>query len=116
MLAESSTTPTGLTNFTITNNGTAIVNITIQGTDLSGGTAWTLSDTATPGVDSYGLEAGLSGGSYNVTVKKTGPFNTLKNSLAASGTQQWGMQLLAPTSFTGGGLNSGTVTLTATEA
>ncbi|MBA7588061.1 hypothetical protein ES708_30109 [subsurface metagenome] len=52
---ESSTTETGLTYFTVTNNSGYDVNITIGGTDMTGGTAWTLSDTATPGIDTYGL-------------------------------------------------------------
>ncbi len=116
-VAESSTTNTGLAWFTVTNNSSFAVNITIGGTDMTGGTTWTLSDTATPGSDTYGLNAGLSGGSYNIIVKKNGPYNELVGSLAGGGgTQDWGLQLLAPTTFTGGGANSGTVTLTATAA
>jgi len=113
-LAESSTTPTGLAYFMVTNNGTSVVNITISGTDLTGSSfPWTLSDTATPGEDTYGLMAGVS--SYNVTVKKASPL-PLINSLAASANVTWGLQLLAPDTYTGSdGQNSGTVTLSATE-
>ncbi len=113
-VAENSTTATGLTYFTVTNNSGFAVNITIGCTDMTGGTTWTLSDTATPGSDTYGLNAGISG-SYNIIVRKTGPFNALVSGLADSGTQTWGLQLLAPTSFGGGGANSATVTLTATQ-
>jgi hypothetical protein len=116
VLSESSITATGLTHFTITNNSASDVNITIGGTDMTGGITWELSDTATPGTNRYGLKAGLELGSYNITVKETGPFNTLVSGLAASGTQKWGLQLLAPTSFTDGLEKSGTVTLTATQA
>lgn len=106
---------TGLTHFKVTNNSGFAVNITIGGTDMIGGVTWTLSDTATPETDVYGLMAGLGGGSYNVTVMKNGPYNTLISNLADSSSQQWGLQLLAPTSFTGGGVVSGNVTLTATQ-
>ena len=115
-LSEGSITATGLTHFTVTNNSASDVNITIGGTDMTGGITWELSDTATPGTNRYGLKAGLELGSYNITVKETGPFNTLVSGLAASGTQKWGLQLLAPTSFTDGVAKSGTVTLTATQA
>ncbi|MFC1913600.1 hypothetical protein ACFLX7_05375, partial [Chloroflexota bacterium] len=108
------TTATGLTYFTVTNNSAFSINITITGTSMTGGTTWTLDDTATPGSDTYGLNAGLEGGSYNIIVKNSAG-NTLVASLASSGTQRWGLQLLAPTIFTGGGANSGTVTLTATQ-
>ncbi|MFC1908176.1 hypothetical protein ACFLWT_02090 [Chloroflexota bacterium] len=114
-LATSSTTETGLTHFTVTNNSAFSINITITGTSMAGGTTWTLDDTATPGTDTYGLNAGLEGGSYNIIVKNSAG-NALVSGLGASGTQRWGLQLLAPTVFTGGGLNTGTVTLTATQA
>ena len=115
-LSEGSITETDLTDFTVTNNSAFDVNITIGGTDMTGGVTWALSDTATPGTNTYGLKAGLELSSYNITVKKTGPFNPLVNGLAASGTQRWGLQLLAPTSFADGEVKTGTVTLTATQA
>ena len=116
-LSEGSTAETGLTKFTITNNSAFSVNITISGTDMNGGgVTWELSDTATPDTDRYGLMAGLEGESYNITVRKTSPFNTLVSELKESGgTQKWGLKLLAPTEFTDGALKSGTVTLTATQ-
>ena len=114
-LSEGSITATGLTHFTVTNNSAFAVNITIGGTDMTGGVTWELSDTATPGTNIYGLNAGLELSSYNITVKKTGPLNPLVDGLAASGTQKWGLQFLAPISFTDGVAKEGTVTLTATQ-
>ncbi len=90
------TLPGGLTYFTITNNSGYAVNITISATDMTGGTTWTLLPTAEPGTDTYGLKAGLEGGSYSVIVNTTG--NTLKSNLANGATQRWGLQFLAPTS------------------
>ncbi len=115
-LSEGSTKDTGLTHFTVTNNSAFAVNISIGGTDMTGGVTWELSDTATPGTNRYGLMAGLETGSYDIIVKKTEPFNPLVSELAASNTQRWGLQLFAPTSFTDGVVKEGTVTLTATQA
>lgn len=53
-------------------------------------------------------------GTYTVVVKKTAPYNTLVTSIAIGGTQRWGMQLYAPTSFTDTAAKTNTVTLTAT--
>lgn len=114
-VAEGSITATVLTYFTVTNNSAFAVNITISGTDMTGGVPWTLSDTATQGPDTCGLKAGLEGGDYTIVVKKSSP-NFLVENLAASGLQGWGLQLLAPTTFSDGGTKTGTVTLTATQA
>jgi len=83
---------------------------------MIGGVTWELSDSATPDTDTFGLKAGLEGGSYNVTVKKTATFDTLINSLAGEGTtQRWGLKIWAPTIFSDGGSKSGNVTLTAAQ-
>jgi hypothetical protein len=113
-VAEGATPSTGLTNFTVTNNSGFAINITISGTDLTGGNPRTLSDTGTAGNMTCGLMAGLEGGSYTIIVKKTATYNFLKQNLAADGFQRWGLQLRAPTTFTDGAAKSGTVTLTAT--
>jgi hypothetical protein len=116
-VAEGSTTSTGLTYFTLTNNSGFAIDVTISGTDMTGGVGWTLSDTATPGSDTYGLRAGLEGGSYDIIVKKTGPYNFLITGMPGSGTtQRWGLQLMAPTSFSDGAVKSGTITLTAAQS
>ncbi len=107
---------TGLNYFTVTNNSGSIVNITISGTDLTGGTTWTLSDTATPGATTAGIKAGLNGGDYNIIVKKTAPFNTLKSSLGSSASQGWGLQILAPTGYTDSTQKNGSITLTASAS
>jgi hypothetical protein len=117
LVEESGIYESGLTHFTITNTGDQVIAITIHGTDMIGGsTTWTLSDTATPGTDTFGLKAGLEGGAYNVTVRKTATFNTLKSSVASGATQKWGLQMLAPTSFSDSMQKTGTVILTANAA
>ena len=115
-VSTSSTTETGLAYFTLTNNSSFAIDVIISATDMTGGVTWTLSDTATPGANTYGLNAGVEGGSYSIVVKKTGPYNALVSGVAGSGgTQKWGLQLLAPTTFSDGAAKSGTVTLTAVQ-
>lgn len=118
-VAESSSTKTLLTYFTVTNDSSYAINIAIIATDMTGGAPWTLSDTATPAADVYGLRAGLQGDSegddYLVIVKKTSATLFISN-LAPGASQEWGLQLLAPTEFSDGGAKSGTVTLIATPA
>ena len=112
-LSEGSVTATGLTHFTVTNNSASDVNITIGGTDMTGGVPWELSDTAAP--DTYGLKAGLEEtGSYDIIVRETEPFFPLVSGLPASENKTWGLKFYAPTSFTDGANKTGTVTLTAT--
>ena len=101
-------------DFTVTNNGENPVNITISGSNMTGGIPWTLSPTAEPDTDTYGLIAGLDGGSFDIIVNGNGI--PLVENLSSGNTTHWGLQLLAPTSFADGVLKSGTVTLTATEA
>ena len=105
---------TGLSQFTVNNYGEQPIDIAIRGTDATGtGTDWTLSDTATAGADTYGLYAGLSGDDYNIVVRKTSPYNNLVSGLAAGGSQDWGIELHAPTSFSDWNAKTGNVTLTA---
>ena len=113
-LDAGSTAETGLDWFTVTNDSATNVTITIIGTDMTGGVTWELSDTATPDENKYGLMAGLESGSYDIIVKKADPFFLVEG--LATGTQRWGLQLLAPTSFTDEVAKEGTVTLTATQA
>lgn len=112
-VSESLTYTTGLTNFAVTNNSGRAIDISIQGTDMTGGITWTLSDSCTPGSDTYGLMAGLEGGDYTIIVRKTPSYNNLVENLADSATQNWGLELWTPTSFSDGVAKSGTVTLTA---
>ncbi|MCX8126643.1 MAG: hypothetical protein N3E40_05860, partial [Dehalococcoidia bacterium] len=105
---------TGLTRWTVWNLSGFAVNITISGTDMTGGVSWTLSDTATPGPDTYGLKAGVFGGSYTIIVRKTAPYNTLVSNLASGANRQFGLQLLTPTEFSDSVTKTATITLTAT--
>ncbi len=113
----SSTIETGLDYFTITNSSDCTVDVTIGGSDFTGtGTDWTLSDTATPGSDTAGLKAGLSGGDYTIVVKKSTPYNTLKSGLAASATQDFGLKIYMPTEVSDNNEKTSTVTITIVEA
>ena len=60
VVQPSSVYSTGLGNFTLTNNSSFAVDVSISGTDMTGGTTWTLSDTATPASNVFGLRAGLN--------------------------------------------------------
>lgn len=114
-VSENATYTTGLTYFTVTNNSGGAIDISIQGTDMTNGVTWTLDDGATPGPNTYGLKAGLEGDAdCTIIVRKNSPYNNLVENLADSATQNWGLQLLTPTSFSDGVTKSGTVTLTAT--
>lgn len=113
-VSTSSNYATGLTYFRITNNSGGAVTITIGGADMTGGGyTWDLADDGSPGDMIYGMYAGLSGGSYNIIVKESAPYNTLKAGLADSGTQDFGLKIYIPTNFDDGNSKSGTVTLTA---
>jgi hypothetical protein len=113
-ISASSVDQTGLEYFTVNNTSGYDVRITIRGTNMTGGSVnWTLSDTATPGADTYGLKAGLAGGSYNVTVNTTD--TELIGNLTDGNSQKWGLYFLAPTEFSDGVEKSGNITLTATQ-
>ena len=116
-VSEGASYKTGLTHFTVTNHSAFAVKITISGIDMTGGgVTWTLSEDASTATNKYGLRAGREGeveeNDYLTVVPKSSA-NTLVSELA-TGTQRWGLQLLAPTSFSDGALKSGIVTLTAT--
>jgi hypothetical protein len=116
-VTANNTYSTGLSYFTLTNGagGGHAIDITISGTDItSSGYTWTLSDTTTPEIDTCGFIAGLSGGNYNITVKKTAPYNVLVSNLADGANQGWGLQFFTPTQITNypSGAMSGTITLT----
>lgn len=111
-VAEGSTTGTGLSYFTVTNNSSYAINITISAGNMTGGITWTLADN--PAADIYALRAGTPGaGDYTTTVTSGGTL-FISNLAGLGSTQDWGLQFLAPTSFGDGISKSGTVTLTAT--
>lgn len=113
VLAESASANTGLNYFTLINSSGGSVNMTIQATDMVGGNTWTCSDNGGAGNMIVGFKAGLNGASYNVTVKKSAPYNLLTSGLADSANVQWGLQIFAPSNYTDGVGKSGNITVTA---
>jgi len=112
-VAVNSNYSTGLTYFNITNNSGGAVTITIGGADMTGGGyTWDLDDGGSPGDMIYALKAGLDGSSYNITVRETATYNTLKAGLADGASQLFGLNLYTPTSYDDGNSKSGNVTLT----
>jgi hypothetical protein len=108
---------TGLNYFTIENDSGKAVDISISGTDfIGGGSPWILSDTGDPGMDIFGLYAGLEGSSYNILVRKSSPYNPLVTNLLPAATQKFGIRFFAPTSFSDGEVKTSTVTLTIVES
>jgi len=110
---------TGISYFTINNTGSMAVDITIQGTDLTGGDdTWELSADASVGENIYGLHAGLDDADdlFDVVVNLTA--NTFVTNLAESVTQDWGLNLSMPSSLSGfdGNALTGTITLIASAA
>jgi hypothetical protein len=110
-IATGSTKSSGLDYFTIVNNANSDIDVSIIGTDMTNGIPWTLDDTATPGLDTYGMKAGLDGTAYNIIVKKTAPYNLLVNGMPSGGSQKWGVQLYAPTDFSDGVAKTTTITM-----
>lgn len=111
-VVEGSTYTTNLDYFEVTNNSGFAIDISVSGTDMTGGVTWTLSDTATPGTNTVGFKAGLDGADYTIIVKKTAPFNALVTNLADAASQLWGLKMYVPTVFGDGVAKSGTITLT----
>jgi len=114
-VTTSSTHETGLDALSFTNTGNCAVDVTIKGSDFTGGTGWTLSDDGNAGASIIGIRAGLEGGAYNIIVKKNATYETLKSDLAIGVTQKFGLKFFIPTSFEDGDTKKGSVTLTATE-
>jgi len=100
--------------FTVTNNSSDPVNISIEAADFGGGVGWTIAGS--PDVDTVTLKAGKSGDNAE------GDMVTLTNSdqgfisdLAASDSIKWEIKLETGT-FTDGVQKTSTITLTATFA
>jgi hypothetical protein len=105
--------------FTVDNTSSIPINVSIAVTTntWSGGTGWTHSDTATAGADTAGLNANQGGtwGTGDVIIKYDTP-NNIVSSQAANTDFSWGIQLVAPTSFSDGVQKQIIVRLTATSA
>jgi hypothetical protein len=121
LLEVNGTGSTAINYFTIENTGNCNVDVTIHGTDATGGDdTWTLSDSASPGENIYGLYAGLDDDddTFDVIVRKTETYNTLASDLAEEATQDWGLKAYMPSSISGYDNNemTATITLVASEA
>lgn len=116
VVATSSTPTTDTSYVAITNTSTVQTDITISVTAASwaGGVTWTHSDTATPGADTAGLESNRGGTweSGDIIVKNAAP-NYIYENCPALTDFDYGLQLIAPTSFGDGVQKSITVRVSA---
>ena len=97
--------------FTVTNDGSVAVDITVTGANFTGGVGWTLAGST--GENTVVMKAGKSGDSLegNMVTLTTGA-QAFISALAASGTKMWELKLDTGT-FTDGVAKSADVTLTA---
>ncbi|MBA7565729.1 hypothetical protein ES708_07414 [subsurface metagenome] len=105
----------GECHFTVTNDGSPAINISIKATDFSGGDGWTLV-ASSPGSGEVVLKVGKSGDATEgdmITLTNSG--QSFISNLTASATKKWELKLETGT-FTDGGLKTSIVTLTATAA
>jgi len=115
-VAEGQILSTLTTDFTVTNDGDVTVNIDIHGADTTcAGTPWTLSDTATPGADVYGLKFSRDS-SPGWTIIPTTDVDYM-DGLLALGTDDFGLQLWTPTVISDTtNQQTGVITFTAVQA
>lgn len=103
---------TTLTGFNVTNGGSVACNITLQcdgWTNLTGTNVWTYGAAAE---NTSQLKAGLEGGSFDKTIPN-GSTVQLTANLTAAASQEWGIEIDAPSAFTHGDVQQTTVTMTA---
>jgi len=116
IVTASSTSNTSANYTGITNTSSVQTDITIAVTTntWAGGVTWTHSDTATPGADTAGMKANRGGtwGIGDIIVKFASPNYIYENAPAATNFD-YGLQLIAPTSFGDGVQKSITVRVTA---
>lgn len=122
-VAESTADNTTTSAFTVTNGSTVITDQTISvntADNWTGGIGWIHSDTATIGADQVGLLANKGGvwGTGDIIVKKIAsvPLNLISDNQSTGGTYDFGLSLLAPTSFGDGVQKQVTVRVTAAAA
>ena len=107
---EASGTPNTTTGyFTITNDSTVNIEVTIVCNGWSGTTSWTY---GAPGADTGQLKASDGDGAYDVTVDDTTPA-TLATTSSPGDSISWELQLDCPTSFSHGAEQTTTVTIAA---
>lgn len=116
VVSASSTPYTDTSQIGITNTSTVQTDQTISVTTSTwaGGVTWTHSDTATAGADTAGLESNRGGSwdSGDVIVKNASP-NYIYENCPATTDYDYGLQLIAPTSFGDGVEKSITVRVSA---
>jgi hypothetical protein len=100
--------------FTITNNSTSTVDISIRATDFSGGDDWNLVTTS-PGAGEARMKAGREGDNEGDMVTLTNGDQAFISGLAASKSKAWELKLETG-GFTDGVQKTSTITLTATLA
>lgn len=100
--------------FTITNDGAISIDITIKGTNFTGGNGWTLTG-GSPGEATVRLSAFKEGDGSTDNVTFTTGESAFISSLAASANISWELKLETGT-FTDGVEKSSTVTLTASAS
>jgi hypothetical protein len=101
----------GETYFTLTNVSNVEIDTTIGCNGWSGTQPWTYGLSA----ENQGQLSFGTGGGYN-TVVPSGSTVTFVDDIAAYATQDWGLELDAPSSFTHGYVQTTTVTITATAS
>jgi hypothetical protein len=116
ILQVNTTGNTAINYFTIENTGNCAVDVTIQGTDVTGGDdTWDLADNGSPSENIYSLYAGLDDVDdlFDIVVRETATYNTLVSDLIEDATQDWGLKFYMPTSVTNydGQVMTGTITL-----
>jgi len=113
VIAEGSTTSTTTSYFSISNNSTVGITITIQSTDWDSiGTNWTYGQ---PGTDTGNFTAYSDNtAGWTIGIPYPGAAN-LYTGVPVSTNVSWGLRLNAPSTFTHGDEQSANITLTASQ-
>jgi hypothetical protein len=120
IVVASSTTNSSTSQWLITNSSTVVTNHTISvlSANWTGGYGWGHDDTATPGADVAGLLANKGGswGTGDVIVRYTATLNKIATNQAATTNYNFGLELVAPTSYSDGTAKTIVVRIIATAA
>ncbi len=100
--------------FTVTNNGSSAVNISIRATNFTGGVGWTLV-TGVPGLNEARLTVWEDGDGEGDGINLTTSDSGFISNLAGTSSKKWELRLTTGT-FSDGVGKSSTITLTATSA
>jgi hypothetical protein len=114
--SPSATVADGECRFTVTNNSTVPIDLSVIMTDFTGGEAMTNGETGSANVTGYGGYAWASGATYasgKQILKKSGS-SPIKVNLAANTNIKWGMTITTKTNaWTSGTTETATATITA---